>query len=293
MSAHANTRAGVLLMIAAVFVFAVQDGVSRHLAEQYNVIMIIMIRYWFFALFVIAVAVREKGGIRRVAATAQPIVQGFRAVLLVAEIWVTVFAFVKLGLIATHAVFAAYPLMVAALSGPVLGERVGPWRWAAIGAGFIGMLVILRPGFAVFAPEALIAVLAALMFAVYGLVTRFAARRDSAATSFFWTGTVGAVAATGIGIWSWEPMSGADWRWMAMLCVTGVLGHFLLIKCYEMAEASAVQPFAYFQLVFVSVIAVLFFDESTDLPTMLGGGIIVAAGVVAAWRERRAVVRAV
>ncbi|MGH1369672.1 MAG: DMT family transporter [Maritimibacter sp.] len=293
MSAGTNTRAGIMLMIASVFVFAVQDGVSRFLADQYNVYMIIMVRYWFFALFVIVIAARQAGGLRAVATTKQPVLQSFRAVLLVAEICVTVIAFVKLGLIATHAIFAAYPLMIAALSGPVLGERVGPWRWAAIGVGFLGMLVILRPGHAVFAPEAMIAVIAAFMFALYGLLTRFAARKDTAATSFFWTGTVGVVAITAVGVWFWEPMSGPDWRWMVMLCVTGALGHYLLIKCYEAAEASAVQPFAYLQLVFVTILAVLFFDETTDLPTMVGAGIVVSAGLVAAWRERLARLRAV
>lgn len=292
MSAGMNTRAGIALMIGAVFVFAVQDGISRLLAERYNVFMIIMVRYWFFALFVVALAARQTGGLRRVVATTQPMLQSARAVLLIVEICVTVYAFVVLGLIPTHALFASYPLMIAALSGPVLGETVGPWRWAAIGAGFVGILIILRPGFAVFAPEALIALAAALLFAVYGLMTRYAARKDSAMTSFFWTGTVGALAITLIGAWYWEPMSAADWRWMGMLCITGVLGHFLLIKCYEMAEASAVQPFAYLQLVFVSIMAIGFFGESTDLPTVIGAVVVVGAGIVTAWRERRAMRRA-
>lgn len=282
-----NTRTGIILMIAAVFVFAVQDGVSRLLADAYNVWMIVMIRYWFFALFVVAVAARSAGGIRAAAATSQPLLQTFRGVLLVLEVVVTIYAFVLLGLIPTHALFASYPLMIAALSGPVLGEKVGPRRWAAIGAGFIGILIILRPGLAVFTPEALIALLAALMFAVYGLTTRYAARRDSAATSFFWTGTTGAVAISLVGIWFWEPMAPQDWIWMGMLCITGALGHFLLIKCYEQAEASAVQPFAYFQLVFVSIIAVSFFGETTDLPTVIGAVIVVGAGLFTAFRERQ------
>ncbi len=282
-----NTRAGIALMIAAVFVFAVQDGVSRLLADTYNVWMIVMIRYWFFALFVIAVAARGPGGIRAAAATTQPFLQTFRGVLLIFEIVATVYAFVILGLIPTHALFASYPLMIAALSGPILGEKVGPRRWAAIGVGFIGILVILRPGFAVFTPEALIALLAAFLFAVYGLSTRYVARRDSAATSFFWTGTTGAIAITAIGVFYWEPMAPRDWIWMGALCITGALGHFLLIKCYEQAEASAVQPFAYFQLVFVSIIALTFFGEAFDLPTALGAAIVVGAGLFTVWRERQ------
>jgi drug/metabolite transporter (DMT)-like permease len=282
-----NNRLGIALMIGAVFVFAVQDGVSRLLADKYNVYLIVMIRYWFFALFVTVIAARTAGGLRRAAQTTQPLLQTFRGIILVVEVLVTIYAFVVLGLIPTHALFASYPLMIAALSGPVLGEKVGPRRWAAIAVGFIGILIILRPGFAVFAPEALIALAAAFLFAVYGLATRYAARRDSAATSFFWTGTTGAVAVTIIGAFYWEPLARPDWVWMGMLCVTGALGHFLLIKCYEQAEASAVQPFAYFQLVFVSIIAITFFGESIEWNVALGAVIVVGAGLFTAWRERQ------
>jgi drug/metabolite transporter (DMT)-like permease len=123
-------------------------------------------------------------------------------VLLAVEICVMVLAFTLLGLVESHAVFTCYPLLVAALSGPILGEKVGWRRWAAIGVGFIGVLIILQPGLRVFQVEALVALAAALMFALYGLLTRYAARRDSAATSFFWTGTAGAVVMTAVGIWS-------------------------------------------------------------------------------------------
>ena len=282
-----NTRAGILLMIAAVFVFAMQDGISRHLAGAYNVIMVVMIRYWFFAAFVVVVAGRKAGGVRAAAATSQPLLQAARGLLLVVEICVTVVAFVVLGLIETHAIFASDPLMIAALSGPVLGERVGPMRWAAIGAGFIGILIILEPGVKVFSPAALIAVAAAFLFAAYGLMTRYAARRDSTATSFFWTGTVGALGITLVGVWFWEPMRAPDWGWMALLCVTGALGHWLLIKCYEFAEASAVQPFAYLQLVFVSAMAIPIFGESIETNTTIGAIIVVSAGIFTAYRERR------
>jgi drug/metabolite transporter (DMT)-like permease len=278
-----NTRLGIGLMI-----FAAQDAISRHLASEYNVLMVVMIRYWFFAAFVIAVASRKAGGLRRAAATKQPLLQGFRGLLLALEICVTVVAFVLLGLVETHAVFACYPLLIAALSGPVLGERVGWRRWTAIGVGFVGMLVILQPGVKVFSPAALVPLAAAFMFALYGLLTRYAARRDSAATSFFWTGTVGAVAMTAIGIWFWEPMTGPDWAWMALLCVTGASGHFTLIKVYEVAEASAVQPFAYLQLVFATAIGLLLFGETLEPNVAIGAVIVVSAGIFTLMRARKA-----
>jgi drug/metabolite transporter (DMT)-like permease len=281
-----NTRLGIALMVGASLVFAAQDGLSRHLASEYNIFMVVMIRYWFFAAFVVAVASRKAGGVRVAAATSQPLIQTARALLLVVEVCVMVAAFISLGLIESHAVFTSYPLLIAALSGPVLGERVGPWRWAAIGVGFVGVLVILQPGVKVFSPAALIPLTAAFLFALYGLLTRYAARKDSAATSFFWTGTVGAVAMTAVGMWFWEPMTGRDWLWMGMLCVSGATGHYLLIRCYDVAEASAVQPFAYLQLVFATTIAIPFFGETIETNVAIGAVIVVGAGLFTLYRER-------
>lgn len=282
-----NTRLGIWLMVATTFVFAVQDGISRHLAGEYNVLMVIMVRYWFFAAFVITIAARKAGGIRAAARTRRPILQAFRGLLLAAEVCIMVAGFVLLGLIESHAVFAVYPLLVAALSGPLLGERVGWRRWTAIGIGFVGVLVILQPGFGVFQVAALVPLLAAFMFALYGLLTRFVGREDSAAVSFFWTGVSGAVFTTVVGIWFWEPMSPSDWGWMALLCVTAASSHWLLIRAYEVAEASAVQPFAYLQLVFVSVIGLTVFGETLRANVVIGAAIVVCAGLFTLWRARQ------
>lgn len=281
-----NIPLGISLMVATTFVFAVQDGLSRHLAAEYNVLMVVMIRYWFFAAFVITIARRKAGGIRAAAKTSQPIVQAFRGVLLAAEVCVMIAAFTILGLVESHAVFTSYPLLIAALSGPLLGEKVGWRRWSAIGVGFVGVLIILQPGMAVFDPAAVIPLLAAAMFAVYGLLTRFVARRDTSATSFFWTGVTGSLAMTLAGIWFWEPMLPRDWLYMAALCVTGVTGHWLLIRCYEVAEASAVQPFAYLQLVFAAIIGISVFGETVRTNVAIGAALIVAAGLFTFWRER-------
>jgi len=281
-----NVRAGVMLMIAATVVFALQDGVSRHLAGTYNTYMVVMVRYWFFAAFVIAVAARTPGGIRATARTRQPVLQVFRGLLLAGEVCVAVYGFTLLGLIESQAVFICYPLLIAALSGPVLGEDVGWRRWSAIGVGFVGVLVILQPGMGVFNPVAIIPLISALMFALYGLLTRYVARRDTAATSFFWTGIAGAVAMTCVGIWFWQTMTAPDWGWMGLLCVSGVLGHWLLIKCYEMAEASAVQPFAYFHLIWAAIIGLTLFGEVIRTNVAIGAGMIVCAGLFTLWRER-------
>lgn len=281
-----DARRGIGLMVAAMAVFALQDGLSRHLAGTYNVLMVVMIRYWFFAAFVLALSRRR--GFRAAARTAQPGLQVARGLLLAAEVCVMVLAFTLLGLTASHAVFVVNPLLVVALSGPVLGERVGWRRWVAVAAGFAGVLVILRPGAAVFDPRAAVPLASAGLWALYALLTRLAARRDDAATSFLWTGLVGAAAMTPPGLWAWEPMAAPDWAWMAALCVTGVAGHWLLIKCYEVAEASGVQPFSYLQLVFATALGVAVFGERVEPSAVLGAAIVVGAGLFALWRERAA-----
>ena len=283
-----NTRAGIVMMIAATFIFAMQDGISRHLAGAYNTYMVVMVRYWFFAAFVIAVAARRPGGLRAMARVAHPGWQALRAVLLVVEIYVMIAAFIRLGLIDTHAVFISYPLLIAALSGPILGEKVGWRRWAAIGAGFLGILVVLEPGGGMFTPAALIPLAAASMFAVYSLATRYVSRRDSGEVSFFWTGVLGAAFATAVGIWFWQPMSAGDWGWMALLCVTAVAAHGLLIRAYEVAEASALQPFAYLQLVWGAAIGMTVFGDVLRPNVALGAAIVVSAGLFTLWRARRA-----
>jgi drug/metabolite transporter (DMT)-like permease len=224
-----NTRQGIILMILTTMLFATQDALSRHLGQSYNVYMVVMIRYWFFAAFVIAMAARAPGGLRQAVQSRHPWLQSLRGLLLILEIIIIVLAFVKLGLIETHAVFTSAPLMVAALSGPILGEHVGWRRWSAIAAGFIGVLIALNPGGGVFSLWSVVPLLGALMFALYGLLTRYVGRNDAAAVSFFWTGVVGAVFATAIGLPHWQMMHGSDWLVMLALCFCGWSGSLLSV----------------------------------------------------------------
>ncbi len=283
-----DTRLGIWLMVAVTFVFAMQDGISRHLAGEYNVMMVVMIRYWFFAAFVIWVAWRKAGGLRAASATRHPVLQILRGLLLCVQIWVLVLGFVKLGLVGNHAIFASAPLLIAALSGPILGERVGWRRWIAIAIGFGGVLIILQPGIAVFSPFALLPLAAALMYALYGLLTRYVGRSDGAAVSFFWIGIVGAIVTTLAGFPFWEPMIAPDWGWMALLCLTGASGHYMLIRAYEVAEASAIQPFAYLQLVFASALGLTVFSEELAPHVVVGAAVVISAGLFTLWRQRRA-----
>ena len=282
-----NERLGIFLMVITTIVFASQDGLSKYLAAEYNVYMVVMIRYWFFAAFVMTISSRKPGGVKQVAKTKTPLLQIFRSLILVAEMCVTILAFTLLGLAETHAIFASYPLIIAMLSGPILGEHVGWRRWLAICVGFFGILIILNPGNGIFSPYALVPLAGAILFALYGLLTRYAGQYDNSSTSFFWTGIVGCIAMTAIGLNFWDPVSQGDWSIMLILSASGMLGHFLLIKCYEVAEASAVQPFAYLQLIWASLIGVIIFGEQITTNVLIGACIIVGAGLFTLWRERK------
>ena len=282
-----NERLGIFLMVITTIVFASQDGLSKYLATEYNVYMVVMIRYWFFAAFVMTISSRKPGGVKQVAKTKTPLLQIFRSLILVAEMCVTILAFTRLGLAETHAIFASYPLIIAMLSGPILGEHVGWRRWLAICVGFFGILIILNPGNGIFSPYALVPLAGAILFALYGLLTRYAGQYDNSSTSFFWTGIIGCIAMTAIGLNFWDPVSQADWSIMLILSASGMLGHFLLIKCYEVAEASAVQPFAYLQLIWASIIGILIFGEQITTNVFIGACIIVGAGLFTLWRERK------
>lgn len=281
-----NLRQGIWLMSLTSLIFSLQDGISRHLGGIYPVYMVVMIRFWFFALFVMVLAARAPGGLRAAVKTAFPGRQVLRGLLLAFEICVMVVAYVRLGLIETHAVFACYPLLVAALSGPVLGEAVGWRRWAAIGAGFVGVLIILDPGARVLSVYSLLPLLAAGMFALYGLLTRYVAQKDAASVTFFWIGLVGAVVMTPLGLTHWVWMTPMDWGWMGLLCCTAACAHYLMIRAFEVAEASALQPFAYLQIAFIAILGVVVFQETLRSRVVLGSAIVVGAGLFTLWRTR-------
>ena len=274
-------------MAVTMLIFAVQDGISQYLAREYNVFFIVMVRYWFFALFVVILCSKQPGGLRKAISTKQPFLQVFRGALLALEVIVMITSFTLLGLIESHAIFSIYPLLVAALSGPVLKEFVGWKRWSAIFIGFIGVMIILKPSNNVFSLEAIIPLVAALMFALYSLLTRFAARQDTSMTSFFWTGIIGAVVMSIVGSGYWISLKPVDWAWLGLLCILACLAHYLLIKCYELSEASSLQPFAYLQLLFATIIGLWIFSEKLEVHVVMGALLVVLSGLFAIWRERQ------
>ena len=279
-------RFGIILMILATFSFALQDGLSRFLAGNYNVYMIVMIRYWFLFILVVFVASRSQKGLLKTASTNFLLLQILRGILLAFEIIVSVHAFVYIGLINTSAIFSSYPLIATLLSIPILKEVIGWKRFTAILFGFLGVLLILRPGSGIFSLYMFLPVCSAFAFAIYAILTRYVSKMDSPETSFFWTGLVGIIAMTGVGVWFWEQPNAIDWLWILLLCIFSTLGHFLLIKSYDLAAVSIVQPFSYFHLIFISFIGFLMFGEPLTLNIILGSIIVICAGIFTLKRQK-------
>ena len=280
-----GNRKGIWLMIAAVASFAAQDGFSRHLAESYNTLMVVMVRYWVFAGFVMMLALRRPEGFRAAITSTRIGAHVARSVLLVAEICIIIWGYTLIGLIESHAIFAICPLLVVALSGPVLGETISWRRWVAVGAGMVGVLIILRPGSGVFSWASLLPLASAIMFATYSVLTRLTTRDEPTFPAFFWPGVIGAVMMTAIGLPYWETVTPADWVLLAVYAGISVFSHWLLLKCYEVAEASSVQPFAYLQIAFVSIIGLTVYNETLAVPVIIGTALIVAAGIYALLQE--------
>lgn len=278
---------GLLCALSAVAIFSVQDGISKHLGTAYPPIFVTMIRYWAFAGFALFLAGRSPVGLKGVATANRPWLQIARGVLLVTQIVVSIFSFSRVGLASTHTIFAATPLVVACLSVPFLGERVGWRRWAAIGIGFIGILLIINPMQATFDAKIIIPIVGTLMFAVYSIMTRLASRTDTPDTAFFYTGVAGALAITFVGPFYWTHITLGDWFWMLALCITGMSGHYLLIRAYDLLDAVVVQPMSYIQTVIVCLMGVFLFGEMMTMNMIAGCTIVIAAGIFTIWREAR------
>ena len=280
-----NVLFGITLMVITTFMFSSMDGVSRYLAEKNNVFTLVTMRYWFIASLMMITCVFIKNRVSDILNTKQPYIQFSRGVILSLNNCLVVYTFTLLGLVETHAIIACYPLIVAGLSVPFLGERFGWRRWMAIFAGFIGVIIILRPNTNVITEGSIFAIVGAIMFAVYLILTRYVSRSDTAITSFFWTGIGGTVTMSIISLFIWDDILKEDYLWLLLMCVLSAGSHFMMVKTLQVAEASVVQPFSYLQLVFGSIIGVTIFSESIDLMIIVGALIVIGSGLFTTWRE--------
>ena len=265
-------------MLIATLVFATQDGLSRYLAEKYSVTLTIILRFWALAggIFLYFFLFKQS---RSLLLSKRPFLQILRSSILVAEIFVTVYSFTIVGLVTTSAIFSSYPLLVVVFSYFILREELTKLKLAIVFVGFLGVLIMVRPSGEVFQVHSIIPLIGAVLFALYGALTRMASFSDNSYTSLIWTGLIGAFFSTLLAPFYLLPIDRSDIFLMLILCILGVIGHFTLIKAFESAEATVVQPFAYFHLVFAGIIGVLVFNENLTWPIVIGSSIVILAGI--------------
>ena len=282
-----NVKIGIALMVIATLCFGLMDGVSRYLAQNYNVIIINMLRSWVLALLVILFALRKKNGIKKLSNSKKPILQILRGFLLISCVCIGVYSFTILGLVTSHCIISVYPLIVLSLSGYFLGEKIGWRRWTAVFIGFFGVLVILNPISFTFKVELLWPITLSILLATYSILTRKVSKFDNAETSFFWVAIIGCIIMTIIGPFYWEILKVEDVSWFLLLCFLSTLGHFLFIKALETTQASILQPFTYLQLFFASIIGILIFNDILTTSLLIGGVMIVGSGIFASIRTHK------
>lgn len=276
---------GIGLMLVATFMFASHDAMSKYLSGFYPIILIVWARYLIHTLLMAGIFLPQSG--LRVLRTKSPGLQILRALCLlgVSLLFTAGLMFIPLAE-ATSVIFLA-PLLVTALSVPLLGERVSPGQWAAVIVGFVGVLIIVHPGGSLFTPAVLLPMSAALCFSFYQILTRRLSEVDSATTSNFVAGLVNTLVMSVLVPFFWQLPSFSHGLMMLALGGCGMAAHLLLTHAFRHAAPALLAPFGYVQIVFAGLLGLLIFAHTPDLMTLSGILIICLSGLAAAWQSRR------
>lgn len=272
-------------MIGGTQCFLILDTLAKHLAGSLPVLEVVWGRYAFHLLF-ITILMRPRN-LKGLFATAHPVLQLIRSVMLLGATMAFFTALKFMPLANATALGFTWPLMVTALSVVILRERVGIWRWGAVLVGFLGAVIIIRPGVEAVTWTALLPLAMACSYSLYQILTRKVGENDGPMTSLFFTAVVGTLVMSCVAPFVWAPTELWMWLEMAALGAIGGFGHFLVIRALQIAPASVLAPFAYTQLVVAVLYSWAFFGDVPDPFMIVGGAIIAGAGMVVIYRERR------
>jgi drug/metabolite transporter (DMT)-like permease len=276
---------GIALMCGAVATFACLDTTGKYLNHHMDTLQVVWARYT--GAFVLALLIWNPFSHPGMLVTRRPFLQVGRSALLLLSTALNFFALRYLQLDEALSILFATPFIVAALSGPMLGEWVGWRRWTAICVGFFGVLLVARPGFGGIHPAALLSVGGAVCYALYAIATRVLSRTDSSETTLFYSNLVGAIAMLPVVFFVWStPDSMFIVALMVLIGAFGSIGHFMLIAGHRLAPASVLAPFIYTQLVWTTTLGFLVFGDVPHRWTIVGGLIVVSSGLYLLHRER-------
>jgi drug/metabolite transporter (DMT)-like permease len=276
---------GILLITLACGFFVVMNTGAKTLSAHLPVVEIIWARSLVHLVFVFALFAPTSGG-WRLFATRRPAVQVTRSLLLLAS---TSFFFTALSRVpladATSISFTA-PFVVAALAGRLLHERVGTGQWLTIAVGFLGALVIIRPGFGHTSPYALLVFGSAACYSLYQILTRYVAGVDRPETSVTYSALVGTVLLSAVVPFYWRaPVTVSHALVLVSLGLLGGLGHYCVARALLWGPASILSPFHYTQLILAALAGYIVFGDVPSVWTWVGAAIIIGSGLHIVWRE--------
>jgi drug/metabolite transporter (DMT)-like permease len=282
---------GIVLMMLAWSLFPVMDAVSKYISDDYHVLHIVWSRFLFQALATLVLVLAL--GRPQVFRTGALRLQLLRSGGFLAHTILFVTAIVFIPLAESIALLFVGPMFVVALSALLLRERVGPARWLTVLAGFLGAMIIIRPGLDALHWAASLVLVSALCFALYQVWTRGLNAVDSPLTILAYTPLAGLLVLSPVMPFVWVAPSVGDWALMALMGIVGALSHFILIKAFEAAEASLLAPFAYVQIVSATLLGFAVFGDLPDRWTLCGAAVIIAANLVLIRLDRRGAARAI
>lgn len=277
---------GILLMCGGASTFPFMNAAVKLLTAHYPAAQITWARFTGHLIVMLVVFLpRYRWTLLR---TRRPAVQIGRSVLMLASNLLFVMAIGRVPLATASAIGFTAPLIVTALSVPLLGESVGWRRWSAVVVGFAGAVTVIRPGSGFSEPSVLLLLLSALAYALYQIGTRWVGRYDNAATGIIFAALFGSLAMS-LAMPFVFVMPRTVWD-VLLFCSLGLLGgfgHYLVIRAFQLGAAAVIAPLGYVELVGTTILGYLIFDNFPDLWTWVGAGLIIASGIYIAWREQR------
>ena len=278
---------GIGLMLLAMAILPLIDVLAKFLGQAgLPILVVVWARALFGAAMTLPFALATEGA--RALRPAQPWHHLARAVLLFAATWCFFTALKYLPIADTLAIFFVNPLIVTLLSALVLHETVGPRRWAAVAVGFVGTLIIIRPGMVEINPGTVLALLAGTSLGSYFVMTRQIAGKADAKVLTFQTNAIGAALLTLVLPFVWQMPEARQWLMLVGVGMIATFGHILITKAYEQAEASLLAPLAFTEIVMATLVGWWFFDDLPDRWTVLGVSILIGSAIYISLRERRA-----
>lgn len=272
----------ILLMIAAIFMFATMDALAKTLALRIGMMPTLWARYLGQAVLVFILVLPR---IRTVLHTKYPKLQLARSIYLMGATVSFFFGISHIGLAEASAIMSTNPVFITLGAAVFLGERFGMRRAIAILAALIGAMLVIRPGGTVFTPYSLLPLCAAFFYSAYALTTRFVGRDEDVWTSLFYTALFGAVVLSVLVPFFWQTPSVNDLWLMAAVAVAGTIGQLCLIRALMQGEAGMLAPFSYFGLLFATFYGVTLFGAIPDIYTIVGALVIAVAGIYVWYRE--------